>query len=227
MASHLTSKIAFSYQPLPSAFSQPNRCRRVPSSFIRMSSSTTIEHVVLFKIKPQTTPSKLSAMLNGLNSLKSLNQVLHLTAGPIYNTTTDFTHILHSRYSSKSDLSTYASHPDHISVVRESVIPICDDLMAVDWISNSPSLQPIIPPSKYAMRITFLKLKNGLPESDKSEAVKAAKKTFGKVEQSSIGENFSPERAKGFSMAADLREVAAAADLRTSARLRRRWLGLG
>ncbi|KAL9688622.1 hypothetical protein QQ045_033045 [Rhodiola kirilowii] len=194
-----------------------------------MSSTETIEHVVLFKLKPQTPPAKLSAMLDGANSLKSLNQVLHLTAGPIHRNASSpsaptFTHMLHSRYSSKSDLSTYNSHPDHIRVVREFIFPICDDLMAVDWISHAPSFHPIVTPPGSAMRVTFLKLKNGLAESVKAEAievVKGTKKLFGKIQQSSCGENFSPDRAKGFSIASlaiyptltDLEEADAAVEI--------------
>ncbi|CAL5344148.1 unnamed protein product [Camellia sinensis] len=50
-----------------------------PISPIKMSTQI-IEHIVLFKVKPDTDPSKIDSMITGLNSLISLHQVLHLTA---------------------------------------------------------------------------------------------------------------------------------------------------
>nr|DAD20622.1 TPA_asm: hypothetical protein HUJ06_022085 [Nelumbo nucifera] len=60
----------------------------------------TIEHIVLFKVKDDTEPSKINAMIGGLNALTSLDQVLHLSAGPIYrnrSSALNSIHMLHSR----------------------------------------------------------------------------------------------------------------------------------
>ncbi|KAF8406801.1 hypothetical protein HHK36_005922 [Tetracentron sinense] len=38
-------------------------------------SAKTIEHIVLFNVKDDTDPSKVTSMVNGLNGLSSLDQV--------------------------------------------------------------------------------------------------------------------------------------------------------
>ncbi|KAE8667081.1 putative apyrase 7-like isoform X1 [Hibiscus syriacus] len=87
-------------------------------------------------------------MLNNLNGLVSLDPVLHLTVGPVIrikSPISNFTHMLHSRYKSKEDLNAHSVHPDHQRVVKEHVVPICDDIMAVDWVAdNEPT--PLSPP---------------------------------------------------------------------------------
>ncbi|RZC90052.1 hypothetical protein C5167_044683 [Papaver somniferum] len=76
------------------------------------SSTQTIEHIVLFKVNEKTEPTKINTMLNRLNNLIALDQVLHLSAGPIFRNKSasslyNFTHLLHSRYKSKEDLNAY------------------------------------------------------------------------------------------------------------------------
>ncbi|PKI32384.1 hypothetical protein CRG98_047224 [Punica granatum] len=131
------------------------------SSSPRMSSSSAfpqqvIEHIVLFKVREGTEQSKVNAMMSGLNGLNSLDQVLYLTAGPVLRSASSlfsFTHMLHSRYSTKDDLSAYSAHPEHLRVVRETGLPICEDIMAVDWIADGFS-GPLAPPRvlKYISR---------------------------------------------------------------------------
>ncbi|XP_058728145.1 stress-response A/B barrel domain-containing protein UP3-like, partial [Vicia villosa] len=137
-------------------------------STIKMSSSTqtkTIEHIVLFKVKENSEPSKLTSMVNGLSSLISLDQVLHLTTGPLLrnrSTALTFTHMLHSRYKSKEDLEAYSTHPSPIGVVRGSILPIIDDLMAVDWVAEDIDSGELVPNPGSAIYVTFLKLKEGV-----------------------------------------------------------------
>lgn len=75
--------------------------------------------------------------------------------------------------------------------------------MAVDWIAVD--LQgPVVPQPGSAIRVTFLKLKEDLEEGVKSEileVIKGIKNSFGQISQITCGENFSPARAKGFSIA--------------------------
>ncbi|KAJ8568761.1 hypothetical protein K7X08_030983 [Anisodus acutangulus] len=172
----------------------------------KMSSAEhMIEHVVLFKAKPNSEPSKLDAMVNNLNSLTCLNQVVHLSSGPLIRdrSSFSFTHMLHSRYKSKSDLADYSAHPSHVSVVKEYVLPMVDDIMAVDWVATDFSGSGVVPPGS-AIRVTFLKLKENLGENEKSQVLNAVggiKEKFPGIEQLTVGENFSPGRAKGFSIA--------------------------
>lgn len=165
-----------------------------------------IEHVVLFKVKDDTEQAKVNAMVNGLNGLVSLDPVLHITAGPVLRTRSpisNFTHMLHSRYKSKEDLSAYSAHPDHMRVVKENVLPICDDIMAVDWVAdNDPA--PLSPPPSSAIKLTFMKLKENVPSDAQGEilgVIKGIKEGISGIQQITCGENFSPARAKGFSLA--------------------------
>ncbi|KAK8679382.1 hypothetical protein V6N13_144835 [Hibiscus sabdariffa] len=176
--------------------------RKAFKSSITMS---TIEHVVLFKVKDDTDQGKVNMMLNNLNGLVSLEPVVHLTAGPVLRTKSpisSFTHMLHSRYKSKEDLNAYAVHPDHQRVVKENVVPICDDIMAVDWVAdNDPT--PLSPPPGSAIKVTFLKLKENVPNEVQGEIlgeIKGIKEGISGVQQITCGENFSA-RAKGFSLA--------------------------
>lgn len=74
--------------------------------------------------------------------------------------------------------------------------------MAVDWVANDLS-GPVAPPPGSAMRVTFLKLKEGLGESEKArvlDVIGGIKGVFPVIDQISFGENFSMGRAKGFSI---------------------------
>ncbi|XP_019443171.1 PREDICTED: stress-response A/B barrel domain-containing protein UP3 [Lupinus angustifolius] len=205
----------FSSSSLSRAFSPSKHLRHhfkpysqtPPSNFsIKMTSSQTIEHIVLFKVKEDTDPSKITAMVNGLNSLTSLDQVLHLSVGPILRNRSSsftFTHLLHSRYNSKQDLESYSAHPNHLSVVKGSVLPIVDDIMAVDWIAHD-LVGDLVPPQGSAIRVSFLKLKENVGDQVKDEVIgviKGIPDNFKGISQLSVGENFSPARAKGFSIA--------------------------
>ncbi|XP_041006907.1 stress-response A/B barrel domain-containing protein UP3-like [Juglans microcarpa x Juglans regia] len=192
------------------SFSLKTYSQSSPSkSPVKMSSSqTVVEHVVLVKVKENTDLSKVNTMVSRLNSLSSLEQVLHLTAGPVLrsgSSSLNFTHALHSRYRTKDDLAAYSAHPSHLSVVKESLLPIIDDIMAVDWVAAGGDVDDfVVPPPGSAIRFTFLKLKENLGDNVKSEilaVIKEIKGNFSQIKQISCGENFSPARAKGFSLA--------------------------
>ncbi|CAK8532017.1 unnamed protein product [Lathyrus sativus] len=190
-------------------------------SSIKISSSSAphsqgIEHIVLIKVKENTESSKINAMINEMQSLVTLEQVRHLTLGPILsnNETASttiplsdlrYTHLFHSRYDSEEDLQTYNDHSKHINAVRGFIFPICDDLLVVDWIAGDIALPPHPSPGT-AFRVSFLKLKEE-KEKDvevKDEVFRAIgdiKENVGGVSYVSYGENISPARAKGFSIA--------------------------
>lgn len=170
-----------------------------------MKPSKLIEHIVLFKIKPDAQTSAVNAMISNLNGLISLDPVLFLTAGPLARaislSSLTFTHMLHSRYGSKPDLTSYSDHPAHVSAVVNYVTPVIDDKMAVDWISDFTDSITVPPGS--AIRVTLLKLKEGLGESVKNEVLgvlEGIRYEIPSIEQLTVGENFSPGRGKGFSI---------------------------
>ncbi|KAJ4791646.1 Stress-response A/B barrel domain-containing protein UP3 [Rhynchospora pubera] len=172
------------------------------SASMSTSSSSTIEHFVLFKLRPSTDPSKIDTMISSLRALSSLPSVSHFSAGPILRLRSAaaselaFTHLLHSRYESKEKLSEYANDPAHVKVVKECVLPIADDVMAVDWVAEGVAPGPIAPGS--AIRLTFAKLKEGSDATELTSALASAKDDAGAT-LVSYGENFSPARAKGYS----------------------------
>lgn len=185
---------------------------RAPFS-VRMSSSASapapsqiIEHIVLLKAKPDAGPSAVDAMLRNLNGLASLDSVLHISAGPVAScrsASLTFTHLLHARYRSKSDLASYTDDSAHVHVVVNYVKPTVDDIMAVDWVADDFS-GPAAPPPGSALRLTVLKLKEEAGEKGKEEIlgiVRGIKDKFDSIEQLTAGENFSMERSKGFSIA--------------------------
>ncbi|KAL1220888.1 Stress-response A/B barrel domain-containing protein DABB1 [Cardamine amara subsp. amara] len=175
-----------------------------------MSSTTQnqiVEHVVLFKLNDDGANSgKINSMINGINELVTLDQVLHLFSGPIHRlrptstTVSAFTHVLHSRYRSKEDLNAYAVNPDHVRIVKEAE-SIREDVMAVDWIPDQVPGTLAPPPGSIA-KIILLKLKENIAveAKAKSEIMEVIKEKFPGIDQISVGENFSPARAKGFSI---------------------------
>ncbi|KAH1116855.1 hypothetical protein AAZX31_17G049400 [Glycine max] len=194
--------------PFCLSFSATKHLRQIqarPSrSCIKMASTKTVEHIVLFKVKEETEPSKVSDMVNGLGSLVSLDPVLHLSVGPLLRNRSSaltFTHMLHSRYKSKEDLEAYSAHPSHVSVVKGYVLPIIDDIMSVDWVADDLATASLVPPPGSAVRVSFLKLKEDADKDTVLGVVRGIPESFKQISEFSLGENFSPGRAKGFSIA--------------------------
>ncbi|GAU27979.1 hypothetical protein TSUD_373740 [Trifolium subterraneum] len=182
-----------------------------------MSSTSTsqgVEHIVLLKVKDNIESSKINTMINEVQSLVTIEQVRHFIVGPLLtnNKTTSttipfsdlsYTHLVHSRYESKEDLQIYNDHPNHINVVRGFVFPICDDLLVIDWIGEDVALLSHPLPG-IAFRLSLLKLKDEKDTKVKEEvfrALRGIEENVGGVSYVSYGENISPERAKGFSIA--------------------------
>ncbi|KAF6156287.1 hypothetical protein GIB67_008057 [Kingdonia uniflora] len=75
--------------------------------------------------------------------------------------------------------------------------------MAADWVLEDLEGAMGVKPGA-AIRISLVKLKEGLGESEKGEVlgmIGGIKGKFSLIDQISFGENFSPARAKGFSIA--------------------------
>ncbi|KAJ4831863.1 hypothetical protein Tsubulata_047072 [Turnera subulata] len=150
----------------------------------------------------------LKDMIDSLDGLFSLGLILNRTLGPlhrIHSSPSPFTHMIHSRFSSPETLQAHSSHPVHVDVVKDYVLPICDDVLAVDWVVED--LQgPLAPPPGSAMRVSLLKLKEG-EAAAKDEVLGVVKESIGSqgnldgVDQVTFGENISPLRAQGYSIA--------------------------
>ncbi|ESQ30347.1 hypothetical protein EUTSA_v10011777mg [Eutrema salsugineum] len=166
--------------------------------------SQIVEHIVLFKVKDNVDSGKIYTMVNDLNKLATIDKVLYLYASPIHRlksaSSSGFTHVLHSRYKTKEDLNAYVDHPDHLRVVEETM-PIWEDILAVDYIADQVP-GTLTPPPRSAARVTLLKVRENVPEEAKKEIVEAIKeKSSPGIDQITVGENFTPVRAKGFSIA--------------------------
>ncbi|XP_052175433.1 stress-response A/B barrel domain-containing protein UP3-like [Diospyros lotus] len=171
--------------------------------------SQIVEHIVLSKVKDNADPSLVNGMFDGLNALKSLDQVLYLTAGKLLRVRSpsdNFTNVVHARYKSKDDLTAYSLHPDHVKLGKQYSEHIIDDFMALDWVAADFD-GPVAPPPGSQVEIAFMKLRGGLGEEEKEEVLAAiggiAKDCSGSgcglASQINYGENFSP-RCKGFSV---------------------------
>jgi len=185
----------------PKRISRPTSFSAKFSANMDSLPSKVVEHVVFFNIKESTPPEKVNAMISALQGLKSLDQVLELTAGPALrfsSGTYKYTHALHSRYKDKQSLAEYCAHPQHVNVGNEFVLPIVDDLLALDWEADLG--EPMMP-FYGAIRIAVLKPKEGLADPQRSELVEILsgyKDIFPSVGQVSFGQNFSLDWAKGF-----------------------------
>lgn len=99
------------------------------------------------------------------------------------------------------------------------MLPICDDIMAVDWIADRiPGTVAPLPGS--VAKLTLLKLKEDVADEAKSEitgVIKGLSEKFPGIDQITVGENFSPGRSKDFSIGSisyfrDLGEIEAVDD---------------
>ncbi|CAH9065953.1 unnamed protein product [Cuscuta europaea] len=202
---------SFSAKPICSAFHTTGATaattrRRFSPTSANVSAKQIVEHVVLVRVKTEVEHSKINDMVNNLYNLSSLPQVLHLTTGPVLRTqspTLSFTHLLHSRYESTSDLEEYNTHPLHLSAVKNFLFPVIDDIMVADWIADDFAGSVEVGPGSI-IRVKLLKLKEGLSENERTEIVdvtKRLKQKISMIDQLTVGENIVQARTKGFSIA--------------------------
>jgi hypothetical protein len=94
-----------------------------------------IEHIVLFKWKPEATSEQIVAAIEGLRGLKKLlPEILDLTIGENFTERSQgFTHGLVVRFADKAGLETYGPSEAHQYVVKNLITPIRADVLAVDY----------------------------------------------------------------------------------------------
>ncbi|GJP37171.1 hypothetical protein CLOM_g21607 [Closterium sp. NIES-68] len=182
-----------------------------------------VEHLVYFQVKPDTPPSAIAAMVNGLRALASSPGVLLLTVGsalplpPALATSapaSPWTHALLGRYESRDALQAYATSEAHVKVVEGLIKPIISDILAVDWETDvdaslpaaaaaaaAPALSPSPPPFSVIHSVVMELAPSAATPVATSTMVSALKAHVGEIpglEEVSLGENFAPARAKGF-----------------------------
>jgi hypothetical protein len=94
-----------------------------------------VEHVVLFKLKPEATSAQREAMLAGLGSLRgAVPGIVDLSCGQNFSERNQGYEIgLVVRFTDRAALDVYLPHPAHRAVVEEKVRPIMDAVIVVDY----------------------------------------------------------------------------------------------
>ncbi|XP_078444822.1 stress-response A/B barrel domain-containing protein UP3-like [Wolffia australiana] len=111
-----------------------------------MADVQAIEHVVLFQVKEGADPEAVAAWLEGLLALSAIDVVLHLAAGPIHRCRGpfNFTHLLHCRFLSTSDLALYSLHPAHLSLIDRDNLPLSpSSALRITLARRRQSLHPL------------------------------------------------------------------------------------
>lgn len=93
-----------------------------------------VEHIVLFKLKPEVTDSQKEAFLAALKGLKGRTPgMIDLSAGETFTDRHNgYTIGLVVRFENRESLEIYGPHPEHVPVT-EMAKELCESVMAVDY----------------------------------------------------------------------------------------------
>ena len=94
-----------------------------------------IEHLVLFKLKADAPADAGDRMLERLSGLRgTVPGILELTCGANFSPRSQgFTHGLLVRFAARADLEVYAAHPEHQRVITETIRPVAESILALDY----------------------------------------------------------------------------------------------
>jgi hypothetical protein len=94
-----------------------------------------VEHVVLFKLKPETTEEQKSAAIEALKSLKEqIGGIVGLTCGRNFSERSQGYEIgLVVRFRDRAALEAYLPHSAHRGAVEQYIHPIRQDVIVVDY----------------------------------------------------------------------------------------------
>ena len=99
-----------------------------------------IEHIVLLKLKENTTKEQTQSLLDGLKELrKSVSGMVEISAG--YNNSPEgkssgFSYGFIVRFKDAASRDGYLSHPNHQKLAKNLVRPIVDDVLVFDYDSQ-------------------------------------------------------------------------------------------
>ena len=93
-----------------------------------------VEHIVLFKLKPETTQAEKEELLQKLRGLEGkIEGMVSLSAGESFtNRHQGYTIGLVVRFVDKEALARYGPHPEHVPV-KAYADQVCEDVIAVDY----------------------------------------------------------------------------------------------
>ena len=108
--------------------------------FSLMANAKVIEHIVLMKVKEDTSAEDIKKLVEGVHSLRTIPGVISITVGPTFaeewmpDRRNGHTHTLSCRLQSKEALRVYQDHPLHDKVKKECLLPLlAEPPMAVDY----------------------------------------------------------------------------------------------
>lgn len=93
-----------------------------------------IEHIVLFKMKPNATEDDKRRLVTALKAMKDrIPGMVDLSAGETFTDRHQgFVVGLVTRFEDEQSLENYGPHPLH-QPVKDLVAQLCDDVLAVDY----------------------------------------------------------------------------------------------
>ena len=94
-----------------------------------------IEHIVLFKWKPEASDLQISEAINSLRALKSkIPGIIDLSCGKNFSERGQgFQHGLVVRFNNRESLKNYLPHPSHQEIFQNLIKPILADIIAIDY----------------------------------------------------------------------------------------------
>lgn len=94
-----------------------------------------VEHIVLFRWTESASPEAIDTVLTELRKLKNkIPAIMDLSCGTNFSDRANgYTHGLVVRFNDKAGLEIYGPHPEHQRVVKDFIIPIRADILALDY----------------------------------------------------------------------------------------------
>lgn len=153
-------------------------------------------------MKEDSSPAKISEMISQLQSLRSIDGILHLVVGEAISRPglekPEWSHSLYGRYVSKEALHAYAISDKHVDVVQNFVLPNITGLMAVDWEAEVTE-QPGGGDIGAIHSVVFQTKEEATPEEvlGTINSLVTHSSSIPGVIQATSGPNFTPERSEG------------------------------
>ena len=96
-----------------------------------------IEHIVLLKLKPYTTDQQLQDLIDALMGMKAqISGIVDITAGinnSLEGKSHGFSYGFIVRFVDQAARDNYLPHPKHIEVATQSLRPLVDDVLVLDY----------------------------------------------------------------------------------------------
>jgi len=91
-------------------------------------------HCVMFKFKPETTDAQKAQISAGFDRLIELDVVQRFAHGPDAGLREgNWQHVVVADFKSKEDYLVYATHPQHVELLQQHVLPNISDRAAVQY----------------------------------------------------------------------------------------------